>query len=138
MIFIFQQLVEPFFYNGFSIAAGNADHRKGKLPAVISGKLLQGGQGIFDEYDIRIGERVGGRAVFHYKIPYSPSIQLLHKKAAIPARSFQGEEQGGVGKDQPAAIQQKMLNQIISPELQEGPLHDVLNVLYRIFHRQLI
>src|SRR5258708_18035777 len=39
--------------NGKTIAARNADHRKGKMPAMISSQLLQSLQGVPDQNKIR-------------------------------------------------------------------------------------
>ena len=39
---LLQQMIEPFFYNGLAIAAGDANHRKFKLFSVSNGQLMQG------------------------------------------------------------------------------------------------
>ena len=42
VLFLLQQMIEPFFYNGLAIAACYADYREVKLFSVCSSQLLQG------------------------------------------------------------------------------------------------
>ena len=49
---VFQQLVQPFFYDGFTIASGNAHNRQVKLPAMKDGERLQGPQAVLHQNKI--------------------------------------------------------------------------------------
>ncbi len=76
MVFIFQQLVKPFFYDGLSVAAGDADNRDGEPAAMMGGQLLQGDLGIIYRNDIGFGITGAGR-----RSPPSP----IHDKIADAA-----------------------------------------------------
>ena len=55
-----KQLVQPFLYDGFTVAARYGKHRQMVLPAVVRCQLLQGGNGVGNLQNCRFGELRGG------------------------------------------------------------------------------
>ena len=73
-----KQLVQPFFHNGFSVTAGNADNGYLEILTVYFSQFLQGFQGIGDDEEIGFFISLPGKGspiLFgDYKIAHSPVV----------------------------------------------------------------
>src|SRR5581483_4359310 len=84
-VLIFQQLVQPFFHNCFTVTACDAYHRDSKLSAMPGSKVLQCFQTIFYCYEISSRKPGGGKRFCYNKITYASFIKLCNELVAIPA-----------------------------------------------------
>src|SRR3982751_116205 len=76
---VIQQLVQPFFYYGFSITTGNAYYRQVELFAVPGYQRLQCLQRIGDLQNIGAGQVIGWDCFAYYKIANAFFVQGNNK-----------------------------------------------------------
>ena len=104
-----QQLVQPFFYHCFAIAARYAYYRYFELLAVRSGYLLQRCQGIPYFYYVSARYCACIYVMRDQKTPHSFLPCIMDEAMAITQIGFQGDEEGILGLFYTSAVYSKDL-----------------------------
>ena len=86
--------MQPFFHNGFSIAAGNANYRPGESAAVEGGQLLQGQQNIRNLQDVAVRQHRNIKILRNHKTANPLICGGMGKFSTLTVRARQGKKKG--------------------------------------------
>ena len=98
-----QQEIQPFFYDGFSVASGNSHKWKIELFSIANRSLLQRFQRIFNDNEIRFFVYMFWN-IFDYKIANAFCNQLFQIQMRIVILSFDSKKQSVISILQRTAV----------------------------------
>lgn len=107
IVVVAEQLVEPFFDNGFPSAACNSYHRNVEAPAVVCRKALERSGRILDKYEICVVLQCIFRDVVDYEVAHAFFLQLPDVAMPVVAFRRDGKKQRAFGVGECARVCEK-------------------------------
>ena len=101
----FEQLVQPFFYDGFTVTTRDANNRQLKLFAMPGAELLQSVHRIINSNEPRIGVLINVFGCFaHHEATYTGLVGHGYKLMSVAALANKGNEHRRIGMRNFAAV----------------------------------
>ena len=129
-----QQLMQPFFHNGFSVAAGNTDYRACESAAVVCRQLLQGRQNIRNPQDIAVWQHRNLKILRNHETANPLICGGMGKFSTLTVRAGQCKKQGLRRVTNSAAIIGRLGQRSIRMAVNGLPFQNCGNFLPGIMH----